>query len=175
MEINISHRVTLNFEPSTFSVLTVSLLSSPSGAALAVTSVPSENCGIVGVVGGEDAVGFLLEGLTILRNRGYDSAGVASVGVVGTEPAAGTQLLVTKYASRDSTCDSIDLVRAHSARHAGDAVVNNHGSISTFRPSVCLCHTAGDITGSRGVVVRELNDTSPTICLMLILFALRLR
>ena len=40
----------------------------------------AENCGIVGVVGGDDAVGFLLEGLTILRNRGYDSAGVASVG-----------------------------------------------------------------------------------------------
>ena len=100
------------------SVLTTSI--SLSGAALAITSVPSENCGIVGVVGGEDAVGFLLEGLTILRNRGYDSAGVASVGVgIGADPKNGTQLVVTKYASRDSTCDSIDLVRAHSARHTG--------------------------------------------------------
>jgi hypothetical protein len=36
----------------------------------------AENCGIVGVVGGsDDASAFLLEGLTILRNRGYDSAG----------------------------------------------------------------------------------------------------
>lgn len=66
-------------------------------------------------------MGFLLEGLTILRNRGYDSAGVASVGVaLGSDPSTGTELLVTKYASRDSTCDSIDLVRAHSGKHAGE-------------------------------------------------------
>ena len=116
------------------------LLLSPSGAVLAVTTVPSENCGIVGVVGGDDAVGFLLEGLTILRNRGYDSAGVASVGVnIGADPAAGTQLLVTKYASRDSTCDSIDLVRAHSARHAGDTATNSRRVHLTFCPLVSPC------------------------------------
>jgi hypothetical protein len=40
----------------------------------------AENCGIVGVVGGaEDASNFLLEGLLILRNRGYDSAGTLPV------------------------------------------------------------------------------------------------
>ena len=88
------------------------------------TAQPTENCGIVGVVGGEDAVGFLLEGLTILRNRGYDSAGVASVGIsAGEDSGAGTSLLITKYASRDSTCDSIDLVRAHSGKHAGKKYV----------------------------------------------------
>ena len=39
------------------------------------------NCGIVAVVGDNDgkAVDFLLEGLTILKNRGYDSAGIATV------------------------------------------------------------------------------------------------
>lgn len=73
----------------------------------------SDNCGIVGVVGSEDASGFLLEGLTILRNRGYDSAGIASISDSGTE------LYVTKYASRDSTADSIDLVRAHASKHVG--------------------------------------------------------
>ena len=79
---------------------------------------PSEACGIVGVVGGDDNIGFLLEGLTILRNRGYDSAGVASVGVKA-DSTTGTELVVTKYASRDSTCDSIDLVRAHASKHIG--------------------------------------------------------
>ena len=78
---------------------------------------PAENCGIVGVVGAkgsEDASGFLLEGLTILRNRGYDSAGVASVASEGV-------LCVTKFASRDSTSDSIDLVRGNVSKHSGHA------------------------------------------------------
>ena len=34
-------------------------------------------CGIIGVVGAEDALGILLEGLERLESRGYDSAGVA--------------------------------------------------------------------------------------------------
>lgn len=79
-----------------------------------------ENCGIVGVVGKDgDANGFLIEGLTILRNRGYDSAGVATVSSTNNE------MFVTKYASRDTTADSIDLVRnglvKHSGHHAGIA------------------------------------------------------
>jgi glucosamine--fructose-6-phosphate aminotransferase (isomerizing) len=82
----------------------------------------SENCGIVGIVGDEDAVGFLLEGLTILRNRGYDSAGVASVGANGDE----STLTVTKFASRDSTCDSIDLVRSGAAKHVGHGTGIGH-------------------------------------------------
>jgi glucosamine--fructose-6-phosphate aminotransferase (isomerizing) len=75
-----------------------------------------ENCGIVGVVGADDATGFLLEGLTILRNRGYDSAGIASIS------AEGAELYITKYASRDTTSDSIDLVRAHSSKHIGHGI-----------------------------------------------------
>lgn len=72
----------------------------------------AENCGIVGVVGSSDSKEFLLEGLTILRNRGYDSAGIASL-------SDDNKLLVTKYASRDTTSDSIDLVRAASDKHTG--------------------------------------------------------
>lgn len=73
----------------------------------------ADNCGIVGVVGSDDANAFVLEGLTILRNRGYDSAGIATVDPYSDE------LFVTKYASRESTCDSIDLVRANSSKHIG--------------------------------------------------------
>ena len=94
-------------------------------AVAAVTGVTvlshrSESCGIVGVVGGEDAVGFLLEGLTILRNRGYDSAGIASIA------PDGKSMVVTKYASRESTSDSIDLVRAHAGAHVGHSTGIGH-------------------------------------------------
>jgi len=36
-------------------------------------------CGIIGVVGSEDTLATLLEGLTRLEYRGYDSAGIALV------------------------------------------------------------------------------------------------
>ncbi len=72
-----------------------------------------ENCGIVGVVGSDDANAFVLEGLTILQNRGYDSAGIATV------DKRSTDLYVTKFASRDTTCDSIDLVKSNSSKHVG--------------------------------------------------------
>ena len=75
----------------------------------------THNCGIVGVVGnGDDASGFLLEGLTILRNRGYDSAGIATVG--------SSNIKITKYASRESTADSIDLVRSNCSKHLGHTI-----------------------------------------------------
>lgn len=89
-------------------------------ATLALTTDFAENCGIVGVVGVDDASGFILEGLTILRNRGYDSAGIATVSDKGDE------LLITKFASRDSTADSIDLVKNHSAKHIGHVTGIGH-------------------------------------------------
>ena len=53
---------------------------------------------------------------SILQNRGYDSAGMATL-------RRGTnELAVTKYASKGSTADSIALVRAHADKHAGHHV-----------------------------------------------------
>ena len=40
-------------------------------------------CGIVGYVGGQQAAPLLLEGLSRLEHRGYDSAGLAVLGVTG--------------------------------------------------------------------------------------------
>ena len=42
-------------------------------------------CGIVGYVGPRDAIPVLLDGLTRLEYRGYDSAGVAVVNGRGVE------------------------------------------------------------------------------------------
>jgi hypothetical protein len=68
-------------------------------------------CGIVGVVASKDhadAREFLLDGLTILKNRGYDSAGIATVGPEGGE------MSITKFASDGDKADSIELVGRHS-------------------------------------------------------------
>eukprot|EP00546_Thalassionema_frauenfeldii_P012431 CAMPEP_0178927920 /NCGR_PEP_ID=MMETSP0786-20121207/19527_1 /TAXON_ID=186022 /ORGANISM="Thalassionema frauenfeldii, Strain CCMP 1798" /LENGTH=644 /DNA_ID=CAMNT_0020603549 /DNA_START=189 /DNA_END=2123 /DNA_ORIENTATION=- len=92
-------------------------------AAAATVMMKEDNsktdcCGIAGVVGTEhhDARDFLLEGLTVLRNRGYDSAGLA------TMPEEGDHMVLTKYASDGDKADSIELVRAHSSSSAGHSV-----------------------------------------------------
>jgi len=48
-------------------------------------------CGIVGYVGGKDAVPVILDGLRRLEYRGYDSAGIAVVrgGVLERRRSAG--------------------------------------------------------------------------------------
>lgn len=66
------------------------LLAAAAGSALLASLVYNENiktdcCGIAGVVGtpNHDAREFLLEGLTVLKNRGYDSAGLATMPTQG--------------------------------------------------------------------------------------------
>jgi NADPH-dependent 7-cyano-7-deazaguanine reductase QueF-like protein len=72
------------------------LFASVSGVTAAVAydqfGQKAEACGIVGFIGKEPAVNFLLEGLHILQNRGYDSAGIATLHV----DAQGRQLVTTK-------------------------------------------------------------------------------
>jgi len=75
----------------------------------------AHNCGIVGVIGTDDAREVLLEGLQILRNRGYDSAGLCTLC-----PEKG--LVVTKYASRGTSADSVELLEANSGAHRGHRV-----------------------------------------------------
>lgn len=83
-------------------------------ATTAAATSYSDCCGIVGVVGTAehgDAREFLLDGLTILKNRGYDSAGIATI------PHQGKELHITKFASDGDKADSINLVRDHSVSH----------------------------------------------------------
>jgi len=80
----------------------------------------TDNCGIVGVVGKRnDANSFLLEGLTILQNRGYDSAGMATQ---KAESDGVAKIAVTKFASVQGTADSINLLRASKDLHNGNTV-----------------------------------------------------
>jgi len=116
----------------------------------------SEACGIVGIVGtgdaeSGDASGFLLEGLTILRNRGYDSAGVATISPDTSGNTA--QLTITKFASRDSTSDSIDLVRANVNKHVGHSTGIAHTRWATHGGKTDMnAHPHADFKGRVAVV-----------------------
>jgi len=93
------------------------LLAATVGASAIVASDDrsADCCGIAGVVGGKgDAREFLVEGLTILKNRGYDSAGIATM---SGNPADG--LTVTKYASVGEKADGLALVEQRSLASKG--------------------------------------------------------
>lgn len=94
----------------------------------------AKNCGIVGVVGkNSDATDYLLEGLTILQNRGYDSAGMVTQNV-GKENVESSPLFATKFASVEGTADSINLLRKSKDEHNGNAVGIAHTRWATHGP-----------------------------------------
>jgi glucosamine--fructose-6-phosphate aminotransferase (isomerizing) len=66
---------------------------------------------------------YLSEGLTVLKNRGYDSAGLCTVGQVrGKDGKVGSGFLVTKKASVGDNADGVDLVEKYSKATASAAV-----------------------------------------------------
>lgn len=69
-------------------------------------------CGIIGVVGDTDSVSTIIDGLSILESRGYDSAGVATV-------SDGGEIVTTKFAS-GATANAIARLRKHLPEHVGN-------------------------------------------------------
>lgn len=69
------------------------------------TVLPNETCGIIAYVGNGNVDGeawdVLIDGLTILENRGYDSAGVCTL------DAGKNQLVISKFASSKEHADAI--------------------------------------------------------------------
>ncbi len=77
-------------------------------------------CGIIGFIGNDDSITYLLDGLTILENRGYDSAGVATMSHKG-------DMMISKFASKhEQTANAITLLREHAGKHTGHNVGIGH-------------------------------------------------
>lgn len=85
-------------------------------------------CGIVGFVGknGDDCTQFLIQGLKILENRGYDSAGLASV-------SQDSQLLITKRSSRNVS-EAVTWLADNCQEHQCSAVGIGHTRWATHGP-----------------------------------------
>lgn len=75
-------------------------------------------CGIIGVVGDNNAVNIILDGLSILESRGYDSAGISTMSDSGN-------LVTTKFAS-GTEANAILRLRGHAKDHAGHSVGIGH-------------------------------------------------
>jgi glutamine---fructose-6-phosphate transaminase (isomerizing) len=79
------------------------------------SSLLKPTCGIIAYIGDQNCNGFLLEGLSILQNRGYDSAGMATLSL-------DHNLFVSKFASRENTSDSIETLQKNQAKHEGHKI-----------------------------------------------------
>ena len=78
-------------------------------------TIPQPKCGIVGYVGNEECGTFLYEGLMILQNRGYDSAGISSIN-------SQNEIITTKYASVGTTSDSLKQLEDHLHEHKSNTI-----------------------------------------------------
>ncbi|HEU5037042.1 MAG TPA: glutamine--fructose-6-phosphate transaminase (isomerizing) [Nocardioides sp.] len=107
-------------------------------------------CGIVGYVGGQQAAPLLVEGLTRLEHRGYDSAGLAVLG--------GTGLKVAKRAGRVR-----DLSEELPKRFGGKIGVG-HTRWATHGPANDVnAHPHTDATGAVAVVHNGIIDNAAAL------------
>lgn len=81
-------------------------------------------CGIVGYLGNEEAIKAVLEGLSLLQNRGYDSVGISII--------ENAQIRTTKYAST-TTNNSLELLTSNISNETSNIAIGHtrwatHGS-----------------------------------------------
>lgn len=90
-------------------------------------------CGIVGYIGFEDASSFLLEGLSKLEYRGYDSAGIAVIGadnVIKMQKKDGRLANLEAIVKHDPNPGHIGIGHTRWATHGRPSDVNSHPHMS---------------------------------------------
>ena len=128
-------------------------------------------CGIIGVVGAQDALPILLEGLERLEYRGYDSAGVALVTAGSAwraRAAAGTESVaaLVEACSAAPTFSPSGIGHTRWATHGAPGEHNAHphmdcaGSIALIHNGIIENHQElGDQLRERGHVFTSATDT----------------
>lgn len=90
-------------------------------------------CGIVGYIGSQQAAPILLEGLSKLEYRGYDSAGIACIsdGKVNVEKSRGRlQILSDKINGGKDMAGTVGIGHTRWATHGEPSDVNSHPHVS---------------------------------------------
>ena len=92
-------------------------------------------CGIVGYIGGEQAAPILLEGLSRLEYRGYDSAGVAvfnaQTGTLAVHKAKGRLQVLSDQLHGGADLDStVGVGHTRWATHGAPSDINSHPQVS---------------------------------------------
>ena len=90
-------------------------------------------CGIVGYTGSQQAAPILLDGLSKLEYRGYDSAGICIQGQNGLEVAKAKgrlQVLRDLTADGSSICGTVGIGHTRWATHGAPSDRNSHPHVS---------------------------------------------
>ncbi len=90
-------------------------------------------CGIIGYIGKSKAVPYLLEGLTRLEYRGYDSSGIATVekdGIRTIKTVGGPDFLKKEFAKCDESFSCIGIGHTRWATHGEVSKANCHPHLS---------------------------------------------
>ena len=96
-------------------------------------------CGIIGILGADDAVPRLLEGLKRLEYRGYDSAGIATIvnGSIGRRRAEGKLENLAKLLDADPLTGDVGIGHTRWATHG---VPNEHNAHPHATSRVAVVH-----------------------------------
>lgn len=89
-------------------------------------------CGIVGYIGDKQATPILLEGLTKLEYRGYDSAGIAILndGNINIKKAKGRLNVLKEFVEKDNMEGTIGIGHTRWATHGEPSDTNSHPHLS---------------------------------------------
>ncbi|MBT1278629.1 glutamine--fructose-6-phosphate transaminase (isomerizing) [Thermoanaerobacter sp. CM-CNRG TB177] len=89
-------------------------------------------CGIVGYIGDKQATPILLDGLTKLEYRGYDSAGIAILndGNINIKKAKGRLNVLKELVEKDSMAGTIGIGHTRWATHGEPSDTNSHPHLS---------------------------------------------
>jgi glutamine---fructose-6-phosphate transaminase (isomerizing) len=112
-------------------------------------------CGIIGFIGNDDAYGYILSGLELLQNRGYDSAGISVL--------EDNKFITSKYASIDALQrledkkqnGKIGIGHTRWATHGGKTDVNAHPHLDS-NGMVAIVHNG--IIENYMEIKQKLND-----------------
>ena len=114
-------------------------------------------CGITAYIGQRFASKVIIEGLVILQNRGYDSAGISTVNEKG-------EIITTKSASQNSTSDSIEYLRTLLLHHKHNNIGIGHTRWATHGPKTDInAHPHNDNTNRFSLVHNGVIENHNTI------------
>ena len=89
-------------------------------------------CGIIGMIGANSVVPYILEGLRRLEYRGYDSAGISTLvkGVVNRRRAEGKLAKLEKKLKDKPLTGNIGIGHTRWATHGAPNLINAHPHVS---------------------------------------------